>query len=251
LGWHRRVDVFARLTEKVDRCHPVPCYPRAVAATERHLRKDAERNRQRILAAASELFTAHGLGVTLNEIAHYTGVGVGTVYRHFPDREQLIEALFEERLEQTFDLLEEAIEDPDPWRGLVTFHERALELQARDRGLRELMLGAPGAPDRLAKVRARLRPLSARLVDRARAAGALRADCTPEDLGIVHLMLSAVIDAGREVAPEAWRRYFVILLQGLRAEPGPPEPLPVPAVSPPKLDRLLTGAWEERRPARS
>jgi AcrR family transcriptional regulator len=234
----------------VDSFDPVTCYRRVVATPERHIRKDAERNRQRILAAARELFTTHGLGVTLNEIAHYTGVGVGTVYRHFPDREQLIEALFEERLRQIVDLLQEATEDPDPWRGLITFHERALALQAADRGLKELMLGSPGAPERLARVRARLRPLSADLVDRARATGDLRPDCTPEDLGIVHLMLSAVIDAGREVAPEAWRRYFSIVLQGLRADPTPPEPLTVPAVSPSKLDRVLTGAWDQRRPVR-
>jgi AcrR family transcriptional regulator len=227
---------------EVDRNNPFTCYRRFVATAERHLRKDAERNRQRILAGARELFTTHGLGVTLNEIAHYTGVGVGTVYRHFPDREQLIEALFEERLQQIVELLKEAAADPDPWRGFVTFHERALELQAADRGLKELMLGSPGAPERLARMRARLRPLSADLVDRACAAGQLRPDCTPEDLGIVHLMLSAVIDAGREVAPEAWRRYFSILLQGLRADPTPPEPLSVPAVSPSKLDRVLTGA---------
>jgi AcrR family transcriptional regulator len=214
---------------------------------ERPLRKDAERNRQRILEAARELFTRRGLAVTLNEIAHHAGVGVGTVYRRFPDREKLIEALFEERLEQIGELLETARAEPDPWRALTRFYERALELQAADRGLRELLLGAPGAPERLTHLRARLEPLAAALVERARAAGDLRADCEPEDLGVVHLMLSAVIDAGHDVSPELWRRYFAIVLQGLRAKPEPPEPLPVPPVSPKQMDDVLLGAWKRRR----
>jgi AcrR family transcriptional regulator len=214
--------------------------------SDRPLRKDAERNRQRILDTARELFTARGLAVTLNDIAHHAGVGVGTVYRRFPDRAQLIEALFEERLQQILELLEAARDDPDPWRGLIGFYERALDLQARDRGLTELLLGAPGAPERLAELRAQLRPLAAELVDRARGAGRLRADCEPEDLGIVHLMLSAVIDAGQDVAPGLWRRYLAILLRGLEANPAPPEPLPVPAVSPAQMDEVLMGGWKRR-----
>ena len=79
-----------------------------MATSERPLRRDAERNRQRILDAARELFTERGLAVTLNDIAHHAGVGVGTVYRRFPDRVQLIEALFEQRLEQIRELAEAA-----------------------------------------------------------------------------------------------------------------------------------------------
>jgi AcrR family transcriptional regulator len=218
-----------------------------VAITERPLRKDAARNRERILDAARELFTERGLAVTLNEIAHHAGVGVGTVYRRFPDRAQLIEALFERRIDEIRELLEAARTDPDPWRALTRFHEQALELQAADRGLRELLLGAPGAPERLTKLGDQLRPLAAELVDRARAAGRLRADCEPEDFGIVYLMLSAVIDAGQDVAPELWRRYFAILLRGLKAEPTPPERLTTPAVSPTQMDEVLTGAWTQRR----
>src|SRR6266540_593039 len=176
-----------------------------MATSERPLRRDAERNRQRILDAARELFTERGLAVSLNDIAHHAGVGVGTVYRRFPDRVQLIEALFEQRLEQIRELLEAALADPDPWQAFIRFHEQGLELQAADRGLRELLLGAPGAPERLTKLSDQLRPLLAELVERARAAGELRADFEPEDLRVIHLMLSAVIDAGHDIAPELWR----------------------------------------------
>jgi AcrR family transcriptional regulator len=185
--------------------------------------------------------------VTLNDIAHHAGVGVGTVYRRFPDRTRLIEALFEQRLGEIRELLDAALADPDPWRALTRFHEQALELQAGDRGLKELLLGAPTAPERLANMRAELGPLAAELVDRARAAGRLRADCEPEDLGIVHLMLSAVIDAADDVAPELWRRYFAILLRGLRADTTPPEPIPIPAVSPEQIDDVLMHIRKQRR----
>ena len=218
-----------------------------MAVSARPLRKDAERNRQRILEAATDLFTKRGLGVTLNEIAHHAGVGVGTVYRHFPDREKLIEALSEKRLEEIRELLDAARAEPNPWRGLIGFHERALELQARDRGLRDLLLGVPGAPERPAKLGAQVRALAAELVERARAAGKLRSDCEAEDLEIVHLMLSAVIDAGQDVAPELWRRYFAILRQGLKAKPRPPKPLSTPPVSPEEIDEVLTGASNQRR----
>jgi AcrR family transcriptional regulator len=214
---------------------------------ERPLRKDAERNRQRILDAARELFAERGLGVTLNDIAHHAGVGVGTVYRRFPDKTQLIDGLFEQRLEEIVALLEAARGDPDPWRGLTGFLERLLELQAADRGLKELVLGAPGGRERVARIRAQLEPLAAELVARAQSAGRLRADVEPQDLGIVQLMLSAVIDAGHEVAPELWRRYLAILLRGLTVEAPPPEPLPVPPIPPAQMDDVLLGAWRQRR----
>src|SRR6266511_4065497 len=156
--------------------------------SERPLRRDAERNRQRILDAARELFAERGLGVTLNDIAHHAGVGVGTVYRRFPDKAPLIDALFEQRLEEFVDLMNAALDDPDPWQGFAGFLERALELQAADRGLRELVLGAPGGHERVAQLRAQLYPLGARLVQRAREAGQLRADCEVEDkIGRAHV----------------------------------------------------------------
>src|SRR5438270_2551864 len=98
-----------------------------MATVERPLRKDAERNRRRILDAAAELFTERGLGVTLNDIAHHADVGVGTVYRRFPNKELLIDALFEDRLAEFAKLAEDALTDSDPWHGLVGFLECALE----------------------------------------------------------------------------------------------------------------------------
>ncbi len=101
-----------------------------MATAERPLRRDAERNRQRILQAARELFTERGLSVTLNDIAHHAGCGVGTVYRRFPDKDLMIDALFEERIDEMVELANDGLANPDPWDGLVGFLERSLDAQA-------------------------------------------------------------------------------------------------------------------------
>src|ERR671937_2958692 len=102
----------------------------------RPLRRDAERNRRRILEAAAEAFAERGLGITMDDIADHAGVGVGTVYRRFPDRELLIDALFEDVLVGMVALAEEALEIEDPWEGFVYFLEHALEKQTANRGLK-------------------------------------------------------------------------------------------------------------------
>src|SRR5919112_1272003 len=100
--------------------------------TTTRLRRDAERNRQRILAAAADAFAAGGLAVTMDEVARGAGVGVGPVYRRFPDKELLIEALFDQRIDELVTLAEAARDDPDPFAGLERFFESFLALQAAD-----------------------------------------------------------------------------------------------------------------------
>ena len=214
----------------------------AISGEEKPLRRDAERNRLRILDAARELFAQRGLGVTLNDIAHHAGVGVGTVYRRFPDKSELIEELFEHALEELVALMEAAIADPDPWHGLTTFLERALELQAGDLAFKDLVLGSPTGLDRVAQIRSRMLPRALELVARAHSAGQLRADIEATDLPLIQLMLSTVIDGAREVDPELWRRYLQIVIQGLRADPGPPEPLRVGPLPPGSVDRVMAKA---------
>src|SRR3954465_14930674 len=96
------------------------------------LRADAERNRQRLLQAAGELFAQRGTGVGLDEIAHHAGVGVGTAYRRFPCKADLIEAIFEERIAGLTAAAEAGLAEADPWQGLVTWMERSVELHATD-----------------------------------------------------------------------------------------------------------------------
>jgi AcrR family transcriptional regulator len=192
------------------------------------------------------LFAEQGLGVTLNDIAHFAGCGVGTVYRRFPDKEQLIDALFEERIGELVANAEGALANPDTWDGLVGFVEAGLQLQARDRGLKEVLLSTAEGRARVASVRGRLDPIVGQLVERAHAAGVLRPDITHEDMPAISVMLGAVIDASRDVEPELWRRFLAIVLRGLRAEPTPPEPLPVGPLTEAQLEAVMR-SWQPAR----
>jgi len=213
----------------------------------RPLRRDAERNRRRILDAAAAVFAERGLGVTMDDIAHRAGVGVGTVYRRFPDKEELIDALFVERIEALAALAEQGLAHEDPWEGLVHFMEQGLLEQARDRGLKELVLGAARGHGPTGHARQRLAPIVTALFERARASGQLRDDVEGVDTPVLHLMLGSVLDFSREVEPELWRRFLVIVLDGLRARRDGPTPLPVPALDDDQLAQAMAGWRAPRR----
>jgi AcrR family transcriptional regulator len=214
--------------------------------TDRPLRKDAELNRRKILDAAGELFAERGLGVTLNDVAHHAGVGVGTVYRRFPDKAQLIDELFEERLAEIHALVEKAIEEADPWHGLTSFLEGALEIQARDRAVKELLFNTPGGAERVAKMREKMLPLATVLVSRAQESGQLRSDAAAQDIPMLQLMIGTIIDISRDFEPKLWRRFLSIVLQGLRADPASPEPLETPPPPPDRMQAMLS-AWKPAR----
>src|SRR3954454_2582181 len=145
-------------------------------ATTRPLRRDAAHNRERLLEAARELFAQHGLGVTLNDIAHHAGVGVGTAYRRFANKEEVIDALFEEGLQDIAAVAYQALDEPDAWQGLVMFLERSLHMQFGDRGLNEMMNNSALGSARVSDARDRIAPLIQALVDRAKEQGSVRPD---------------------------------------------------------------------------
>jgi AcrR family transcriptional regulator len=215
-----------------------------VDALDRPLRADASRNRERILEAARELFAERGLEVTMDEIARQAGVGVGTVYRRFRHRDEIVAALFEQRMADYAALAEEAAADPDPWNGLVTFLERSLAMQAADRGLKELVVGHGHADARVARIRERVLPMVEALVARAHEAGALRADIGALDLPMLSLMVGQVTDFSEDVAPGLWRRYLALLLDALRSEGE--GPLPLAPLAPDQLDAAMA-AWRPPR----
>src|SRR4051812_1838128 len=215
-------------------------------APERPLRADAERNRARLLDAARRLFAERGLEVTMDEIAHRAGVGVGTAYRRFGSRDELIGALFEARMEEYVALASEALGEPDAWRALTGFLERSLGMQAADRGLKELLFTHGHALERVERVRQRILPMVDLLVGRARASGALRADVTGRDLPLVSLMVSSVAEFAHDEDPELWRRYLALILDGLRAAPGASGPLPGPPLDELRLDAAMS-RWRPRR----
>ena len=205
--------------------------------TQKPLRADAERNRKRILDGAAELFAAKGLSVGLDEIAHHAGVGVGTAYRRFPDKRQLIEALFEERLDRIVELAERGLAADDAGEGLTGFLEQATELQIQNRGLREILIGSEYSTALAARARARLAPLMEQLVRRAQASGALRDDVVATDLPLLQFMVSASAELTPPHAPQLWRRYLALAIDGLRTPD--PHPLPQPGLSPDELDAAM------------
>jgi AcrR family transcriptional regulator len=217
-----------------------------MSAPDKPLRADAERNRRRILDAANDLFSERGLGVTLNDVAHHAGVGVGTVYRRYPDKEHLIDALFDERIGQLAAIVSAHLEDPDPWHGLVAAITELLELQERDAGFKELLLSSNHGYPGIVRMRDELAPITAQLIARAKAAGSLRPDVERQDFPLIQIMLGAIIDCSREVAPGLWRRYLDMLLQGMRAEPSAPAEFVTPVPSMEVMPQVMR-AWRPPR----
>jgi AcrR family transcriptional regulator len=210
-----------------------------MSTVHKPLRADAERNRRRILDAAAELFSERGLGVTLNDVAHHAGVGVATVYRRYPDKDVLIDALFDERVDELVQIIGARLADPDPWNGLVGALADLVELQEGDAGLTELLLSSRRGRGGIAGLRERIAPLLGQLIERGKAAGVVRGDIERQDLAVIQIMLSAVINCSRDIAPGLWRRYLEILLQGLRAEPSAPRELATPAPPPDQMRQVL------------
>ena len=143
-------------------------------STTRPLRADAERNRARILAAAAEVFADRGLDVSLDEIAAHAGVGIGTVYRRFPDKDALIDALFEEKIDRAVELADAALEIEDPWEAFTTFMRGMCRMQAGDRGFKDALLARDRGRERVAGARERIAPRAMKLLTRAQEAGAVR-----------------------------------------------------------------------------
>jgi AcrR family transcriptional regulator len=190
----------------------------------RPLRRDAKDNRRRIIAAAHEVFRERGLSATLDDIAAHAGVGVGTVYRRFANKEELVDALFDDMIDKVEALVQEASAHEDAWTGLRTSLFKVCEIQAFDRGLREVMLGTGRGPQRQDLVRERIAPAVDRLLVQAKEQGALRPDAEPWDMPMIQLMVASVTDHTGH--PTLWRRYLRLLLDGLSARPYTADPLP-------------------------
>jgi AcrR family transcriptional regulator len=215
--------------------------------TGRALRRDAERNRQRILHAAAEVFRERGLDATLDDVAHRAGVGVGTVYRRFSDKETLVAELFQERIDELVSTAEKACEADDPWNGFLSYLEYVATTMAGDLGLRQMLLFATYGRDRVACLREQVRPVVDRLVTRAQEAGALRADFSATDVPMLTAMLATVAEYTAPVQPGLWRRYLALILDALR--PDGATPLPRPALTPAEME-LVVRAHSSREATR-
>ena len=216
----------------------------------RRLRSDARANRERLLAAAGVAFAESGLGVGVDEIASRAGVGMGTLYRHFPSKDALIAAVFEQRLDELAGSARQALAVADPWQGFCGLIEHIVELQHEDRGFKDVMAARFGDERNAAAARARVAPSIDLLIRRAQAAGALRADIGYEDVSVLLWATGEVVAATRDIAPGFWRRYVALVLDALRAPgaAGEPPPLPGPPLTHGEHQRVVARFARGRRP---
>jgi len=206
---------------------------------ERPLRRDAERNRQRILTAAAEVFTERGLDVSLDEVARHAGVGVGTVYRRFADKEALVDTLFIDYVNNMAAIAERALEMPDPEEALLWFFENWMGALAGNMGLRQLLTFATYAGDRVSYARDRFAPLVHALVARAQATGRVRADLAATDIPFIGLMLSSAAEYAHQMRPEIWRRYLMLFIDGMYTSRDGTTPLPVPPLTATEMGTVM------------
>jgi AcrR family transcriptional regulator len=187
-------------------------------AEERALRADARRNREAVLGAARKLFAEQGRDAQMEDIAHAAKVGVGTVYRHFPTKDDLVEALADERFARLEEKASQCLELDDPWEGFCEFVRYSAQVQADDRALSEVMGSRPEMMTGAAEGAGLWEPISA-LVERAQAAGAMRPDAGPEDVPTLMCGVGSVTHQENTPAGMNWRRLLEIMLDGLR-QPG-------------------------------
>ncbi len=214
-----------------------------MSASDKPLRRDAERNRQLILEASRELFAERGPTVTLDDIAARAGVGVGTVYRRFPSRDELLDTLFEDRLQELIANAEQALALDDPWESVHRLLEGYMEVQAGDRSFGPVVLTNAHGRGELDRARVRLKPIVDQIVERAQRAGVLRPDVTSTDVPMIILSVGLLQNASRDVAPDVWRRPLALILDGLRADRTDTLPLGADPVAPEDVPRIMHDAF--------
>jgi AcrR family transcriptional regulator len=205
------------------------------------LRADAERNRAQLVAAARAVFAERGLDAPLDEIARRAAVGNATLYRRFPTRCHLLGAVFADTMREVVAATDAALATADPWTAF-TGHLRFLcGLQAADRALADLLTTAMAGSAELEALRARAYAGLVTLVDRAQAAGALRADFRHEDVVLLLMANAGLLERTCEAAPGAWDRHLSLVLDGLRAEAATPA---APTPGPQRVQRAMKARAE-------
>jgi AcrR family transcriptional regulator len=188
-------------------------------------RADARRNREAVIEAARKLMAKDGLDTQMDDIARAAGVGVGTVYRHFPNKEDLIYALTERRFERLAEHAREALAEDDAGPAFERYLFRGAELQAMDRVLNEVMRDRPGAMQAAAQ-KVGVLELAREVLTRAQDAGHIRADAEAEDIPMLMCGLgtSTPGSSGPFVSATSWQRFLAVILDGLRAPGASPLP---------------------------
>ena len=193
---------------------------RLSSTTQRPLRADARRNRKKVVAAAAAAFAETGLDAQVEEIARRAGVGVGTLYRHFPTKDALVAALAEEHFERLADTVEAAIADTgsgDGWETFTTTIWRIADTVAADVAWCEIVGGHPTAVQAASRGPHRLSAATSALLAGAQQSGRMRAHVTVADISTIMCGFGHIAAAQRAGAALDWKRYLEIALDGLRA----------------------------------
>lgn len=185
----------------------------------RNVRSDALHNRELVAVTARSAFAVEGLDVTMREIARRAGLGIATVYRHFPTREDLITAAFQQQVAACAATMAAAVDDPDPWRGLTTVVQEICGRQALDRGFNAALLGSESTRTIFANERAANARALAVLLEKAHRARVVRADLHVDDIGLALRAAAAVSAASSGDPLRAVQRLAALLLEGMRAHP--------------------------------
>jgi AcrR family transcriptional regulator len=189
-----------------------------MATVAPQLRADAERNRHRILAAAAEAIARDGVEARVESIAEAAGVGVGTLYRRFPTKSALVQAVLVDLVEQVLVDVASGAEDDDP-RAALEGGLRALgRWCARNRGLLDALEPEVHGSCEVLQARAKLLGALEPVLARAQASGAVRQDVTVTDLLPLTSLLTKLSQPLREADPRVWERFLGVALDGLRAE---------------------------------
>ncbi|MFI1699018.1 TetR/AcrR family transcriptional regulator [Streptomyces bobili] len=188
------------------------------------LRSDAERNRERIIAAARAVFARDGLGASMASVAREAGVGIATMFRRFPTKAELVDAVFVDRMDAYADAVAVALDDPDPWHGFVGYIEAACAMQAADSGFADVLTTTFPTAKALERRRNEAYEGMVELIGRAKAAGRLREDFDSSDLVLLHMANAGVVNATGDAAPDAWRRVVALLVQSFEAPARGPLP---------------------------
>ncbi|SFC67623.1 transcriptional regulator, TetR family [Nocardioides terrae] len=202
----------------------------------RPLRRDAQERRDRLVEAARREFARHGVDASLEKIAREAGVSIGTLYRHFPTRMDLLMAAFRPRLDEFMAGAAEALAIEDPWDGFVHYLENLFAMQAGDRGFNDFLSRRFTDNAETERIHDQMCRHIGDVLARAQDAGRVRADLSQGD--IVNLIWSngRMIDATSTTAPNAWRRHLHLMLDAYRAERAHPIP------EPPMTDQQLYDA---------
>jgi len=189
-------------------------------------RRDAQERRDKLIAAAQREFAAHGVDASLEKIARDAGVAIGTLYRHFPTRLDLLMAAFKPRLQEFLDGAKKALEVDDPWEGFVCYLENLFGMQAGDRGFNDFLSRRfPGSAD-TEHIHDQMCRQIEDVLTRAQEAGEARPDITQADIVNLIWSIGRIIDATSTTAPNAWRRSLYLMLDAYRAERAHPIPEP-------------------------